>query len=170
MKTCLDCKELKGVSLFSKDKHRHDGLYVYCKACVKIRGQKRYVENKDKIKATNKAWKDANKESYRAQQRAYSKVYKQTLDGKYTEYKGGATKRNYAFELTKEAFATYWQNPCHYCNSTIETIGLDRKDNSIGYIETNVVSCCKRCNRAKDTMTTEEYVTHCQRVMENACR
>ena len=34
---------------------------------------------------------------------------------------------------------------------------IDRIDNSKGYIKGNVVSCCKKCNTAKNTMTTEEF-------------
>lgn len=168
MKICVKCKEDKDLCEFSKDKKRSGGLYIYCKACVRVLNQKRYLENTEKINVRNRAWKEANKESYLAQQRIYSKEYYSTIEGKYVQYKSGATKRNYTFELTKEVFAAYWQNPCHYCGDEIDTIGLDRKDNALGYAETNIVSCCKRCNRAKDTMTAEEYLAHCQRVVENS--
>ena len=50
--------------------------------------------------------------------------------------------------------------PCYYCgleNTSVAGVGLDRLDNSIGYILKNVVSCCTECNRAKsDKFTSEE--------------
>jgi hypothetical protein len=35
--------------------------------------------------------------------------------------------------------------------------GVDRIDSSIGYIDTNIVPCCKHCNTAKNTMTNKEF-------------
>jgi hypothetical protein len=31
-------------------------------------------------------------------------------------------------------------------------------DNNLGYIKGNVVSCCGRCNRAKGTMNSDEFL------------
>ena len=39
-----------------------------------------------------------------------------------------------------------------------------RGKNEIGYIETNCVTCCKNCNKAKGTLTTEEFLEVCSRV------
>ena len=36
--------------------------------------------------------------------------------------------------------------------------GLDRVDNSRGYEPSNVVPCCRRCNRAKDDMSSQEFM------------
>jgi hypothetical protein len=163
-KVCACCKEEREYELFSKDKKRSDGLYVYCKPCVKEKSAQRYLENKDSINEKARAWKEKNRDSYLAQQRAYNKIYAQTPDGKYREYKGGATKRNYEWALSKEAFMTYWQKPCDYCGDPIETVGIDRIDNSAGYTADNTIPCCYICNRAKDTMTREDYMAHCRKV------
>jgi 5-methylcytosine-specific restriction endonuclease McrA len=34
---------------------------------------------------------------------------------------------------------------------------LDRADSTLGYIPTNVVPCCKVCNRAKSDMTRSDF-------------
>jgi hypothetical protein len=59
---------------------------------------------------------------------------------------------------------------CHYCNSEIfwaaKAIGrlgqkynLDRKDNNLGYLKSNVVVCCWRCNETKsDRFTYEQFL------------
>ena len=61
------------------------------------------------------------------------------------------------FTLTYEDFLTFWQQPCSYCGDPIKTVGLDRVDNSKGYIKDNVVSCCKHCNTWKHTATQADF-------------
>lgn len=36
--------------------------------------------------------------------------------------------------------------------------GIDRMDNSLGYISGNVVTCCQICNRAKGAMLLEDFM------------
>ena len=66
----------------------------------------------------------------------------------YSHYKYDATKRGYEFALTREEFETLITNPCYMCNYDGVT-GIDRKDNTIGYIITNCRSCCYSCNMSK---------------------
>ena len=82
----------------------------------------------------------------------------------------GAEKRSYAFELSKEQIRSLCTQDCHYCgspptqslarddlNGTFIYNGIDRVDNSKGYVEGNVVSACKHCNRAKRKMGYETF-------------
>jgi hypothetical protein len=73
LKECASCKDIKDIKMFSKDKNRPDGHFVYCKACVKIRSRERYLKNTESILKKNKMWKDENREHYLAQQRDYQK-------------------------------------------------------------------------------------------------
>lgn len=165
MKHCKDCDLNKPLDLFSNDKNRTDGKYVYCKACVKKRSRKRYLKNSEAINAKNKAWKEENKETYLAQQRAYSKVYSQTFDGRYGHYKNGTAAKKYGWELDKELFESFWQKDCHYCGDSIDTVGIDRADSSIGYRLDNVVSCCETCNKIKLHHETEFLKEHMQKML-----
>ena len=88
------------------------------------------------------------------------------IHGKYRAYKASAEKRNLVFELTKDDFKSFWQKPCYYCDAPIELIGIDRKDNSLGYILDNCLSCCKYCNKGKSDSTYEEYIERCRRIAE----
>lgn len=166
MKKCSKCKEIKELGCFSKDKKRPDGLYLQCKPCVKEASRKRYLNNKDEINAKTKKWKQDNKEAYLAQQREYNKDYIKTPSYKYREYRNGAIDRNYEFDISFDEFMSYWQKPCAYCGVEIETVGLDRVDNSLGYSIGNIQTCCFRCNRSKDTFSKQEYIEHCKRVVE----
>lgn len=95
----------------------------------------------------------------------------------YGQYKRKALKRNYVFELSLDEFMEIINKPCHYCGTaksntwrynkgsvTIEYNGIDRKDNSKGYIIGNVVSCCGTCNRMKMDMDYESFIKHCKRI------
>ena len=84
----------------------------------------------------------------------------------YARYKRGADSRGYAFELSIEQFNLLWKQPCYYCNTVVDTIGIDRKDNTIGYVESNVVSCCRTCNFMKHTMSDTEFINKCIKIAQ----
>ncbi len=87
-------------------------------------------------------------------------------------YKRNAKLYNRAWELSEEEFLKLTQEPCHYCgtlafseiklkygmNGGYAYNGIDRVDNSVGYIPSNVVTCCKRCNGAKSDMSYDDFV------------
>jgi hypothetical protein len=82
----------------------------------------------------------------------------------YGDYQRSAKKRKLEFALSRERFAELIQQPCYY--NQIEKSnnyngyrynGLDRIDSTKGYIEGNVVPCCKYCNRAKSDMRPDSF-------------
>lgn len=90
----------------------------------------------------------------------------------YNSYINKAAKRNLNFDLTESDFIEITQQPCYYCGTapsnmvnkckSVDTFiynGIDRWDNTLGYIKSNCVPCCKTCNYAKNTMTADEYKT-----------
>lgn len=97
---------------------------------------------------------------------ARSRKYFQTLKGRYASYKDGAKVRKIYFNMTIEEFSEFWKKPCTYCGDAIETIGLDRVENSIGYVKENVVSACPICNYAKKTMGFDEFISWVKKVAE----
>lgn len=79
-------------------------------------------------------------------------------------YKNGAKKRGYTYNLSKELEETLIQSNCYYCGSPPANhylgrtyMGIDRIDNSRGYEPDNVVPCCTTCNFAKRKMSVEEF-------------
>ena len=61
MKICLKCQIEKLISEFGKQKSQKDGLYPWCKTCVKERYNSYYLKNKSQILFDNKQWRDNNK-------------------------------------------------------------------------------------------------------------
>lgn len=43
--------------------------------------------------------------------------------------------------------------------------GIDRKNNTLGYLPDNVVPCCKTCNWAKGKKSYEEFMEYLRRVV-----
>lgn len=79
----------------------------------------------------------------------------------YKRYKSGALRRGHTFDITFEEFNKLWNIPCNYCKKPIAHIGIDRKDNSIGYVTSNIIPCCTTCNLMKGKLTHEEFITKC---------
>jgi hypothetical protein len=92
-----------------------------------------------------------------------------------------ARNRGYAYDLEDTFALNLMQQPCFYCgvppsqiiqrgNSTGEFFynGIDRVDNSRGYVADNVVSCCKYCNVAKQTRSVNKFLEWVRRVYEHS--
>jgi hypothetical protein len=47
---------------------------------------------------------------------------------------------------------------------SIALSGIDRLDNSKGYVSGNVVPCCSVCNHAKHNLASDRYIEHCKAV------
>lgn len=88
----------------------------------------------------------------------------------FRNIENGAKIRSYVFDLTKNQVRNLVTQNCHYCgrppaqiansggaNGTFVYNGIDRVNNDEGYIENNIVSCCKTCNFAKRSMGVEEF-------------
>lgn len=93
----------------------------------------------------------------------------------FNRYKSGAKKRNLEFDLSINHFTTLIYSTCFYCSNYpnnkfkwrtkgIRKVyknynGVDRLDNKKGYNSTNCVTCCFVCNRMKNIMDSEAFLT-----------
>ena len=98
----------------------------------------------------------------------------------YSVYKHNADKRNLLYTITIEDFRKLTSSSCYYCNDapmyshsgvTCSTPyvynGVDRVDNTIGYVLENCVPCCRICNWMKRTQSQKDFVTKCAKITEN---
>lgn len=112
---------------------------------------------------------------------------KLTLDELYLSvmrhhFKRGAIDRNLSYELSDDLLVFLTKSNCNYCNKLpYNTIGVSRKempriiyqgidriDSSKGYIESNVVPCCKVCNFAKMALTTNDFLSHIEAIYKHS--
>lgn len=102
--------------------------------------------------------------------RIYSKTPKRKFLQARQRFSTG--KRRIQFLLTFKEYLSLIKNPCFYCNSKIDEmgLGLDRVDNSIGYMITNVVSCCNICNRMKSILPFDFFLNRLKSVYNNLKR
>lgn len=88
-------------------------------------------------------------------------------------------KTGLELRLTKWDFVTLSGSPCFYCGDwpnqrlpgdlyrrhpDFRYTGIDRRDNAIGYIITNLVSCCWSCNRMKGTMAEADFIDQATKI------
>ena len=101
-------------------------------------------------------------------------------------YKNGAKSRSFQFSLTNEEIKALIYNNCFYCGDApadkkhfysykegkdddyfIETNGIDRIDNSIGYTKKNTVTCCKTCNQMKSNLSLDLFLNKINKIHNN---
>jgi thymidine kinase len=94
-------------------------------------------------------------------------------------YKKNAKQAGRVWEISEEKFDLLTSAICHYCGAKPTNTyrlstgcgeftynGLDRKDSSKGYMEENVVSCCKTCQKCKSSMPYDEFLAFLRRAGE----
>jgi hypothetical protein len=103
-----------------------------------------------------------------------------------SKYKQVARRRGLPWGLTDQEFAVLIKGSCYYCGSppgnvfhgsknrgsgkqrkTISSVvynGVDRKNNDLGYVPDNVVSCCATCNYSKRIQSAEAFLSHVQSI------
>jgi hypothetical protein len=82
----------------------------------------------------------------------------------YSKYITSANARKIEFKIDKSIFTIITNKPCYLCgkcNTEYHQNGLDRINSSIGYLESNVYSCCGNCNYMKNNYTYKEFMDKC---------
>lgn len=89
------------------------------------------------------------------------KLSKLDIKRRLTKLKRSAKKRNIKVEVNEAFYKKLLEMGCIYCGRDLsfeKGYCIDRHDNSKGYIMSNLSPCCKRCNRAKGTMSHWEFI------------
>lgn len=82
-------------------------------------------------------------------------------------YKYWAKRKNLAFEISEDDFEGIRFDACRYCRRKPlenERFGVDRLDNSLGYVEGNCVTACSECNYMKSSYIESEFLKICSTV------
>lgn len=65
-KTCTKCKVEDDLSSFNKDKTRTDGLFPWCRTCIKANNKTKYIANKEAYNLARKLDYQKKKDAYKA--------------------------------------------------------------------------------------------------------
>ncbi len=98
----------------------------------------------------------------------------------FNDYIRNAKKHNRSFLLNKDEFRFFTKQNCYYCNDKPSNIsknyelngeyiynGIDRVDNNMGYEIKNCVTCCRICNKMKETLPQKEFINHLRKIIKN---
>lgn len=192
-KICNICKEEKEYTLFTNCKTGKYGKSRTCKECKRIKQIEWRKLNQDLTKEYNEKnrwrhrarWKkyyynrsEERKEldrdiarqkalKYAHERRKKDRAKSNTIKGVFNAYVKAARKRGYVFYLPISMFKFYWKKHCYYCGEEMKKVGFDRKNNSIGYLISNIVPCCGQCNRMKMVLDGDTFLSHCIKVAKH---
>jgi hypothetical protein len=145
-KQCQECRKVTS----REERKRNAAQYAK-------RASEWYSENRELSLRRSKKWRETHPDYARinsAKQRQ-----ERPLEFRLWQYKGGAKSRGIIYDLPDALFYDLITDVCYYCHASVDPLnGIDRVDNRLGYVYGNVVSCCARCNRAKDTMTVYQFI------------
>ena len=86
---------------------------------------------------------------------------------RYGSYKEKAARAKIPFELSMNQFIYFWNLDCYYCDSQITSTRLNLINNSAGYILSNVVSCCRQCQKFKGDLSHQKFINLCSTISNN---
>ncbi len=85
---------------------------------------------------------------------------------RYREYKRRAARISSTFNLSENEAKDLFERECYYCDFKQQEIlnGIDRICNELGYIDTNLVTCCTTCNMMKSTHDEATFILMCAQI------
>ena len=103
-----------------------------------------------------KNWRDRNPEKMEEANRKR----RESIEAHFKIYQRSARLKKLEFTFSEEEFKTIITQNCYYCNTTDEKgfNGIDRMNQSVGYIQSNGVSCCIMCNWLKGSLDSATFI------------
>jgi hypothetical protein len=92
--------------------------------------------------------------------------------GSYNRHRQVAEDREISTTLTYDEFKCLIRD-CEYCGRSVEelgSMGIDRVDNTLGYVFSNCVPCCGTCNTMKMALGLSEFLDHVRRIADHQMR
>jgi hypothetical protein len=166
LQKCFYCNyqkagEVNGIDRVDNNKGYMEGNVVTCcETCNLAKSSQNPQEFVDKLHAihlyitTNKVISEEIVEKWKS-------TYLSKKTANYKTYVRGANTRNIAFLLSEIQFSETVQKPCYLCGlaaSATYSNGIDRFDNSKGYVEENCRPCCGHCNLLKKDIQYDDIL------------
>jgi hypothetical protein len=110
-----------------------------------------------------KAWRDKNKEKMNE----VNENKKNSKTQNYNVYKRSAEYKNLEFTITYDEYVDIVDKECHYCGIIQDKgfNGIDRKNQTKGYVADNCVSCCQMCNYMKGSTIDEVFLKRAEHIL-----
>jgi hypothetical protein len=139
LKLSHKCKECQSddIPLYNLKK-----AFYLCKDCTKKKAKKRYLENRE-------AYLHQASGRYKSIDRAYGTKAWAQITRAGLKYFDREKNKHPICDISNEDLFEIIKKPCSYCDDSIDRIGVDRIDNEIGHIKTNLVPSCYSCNQTR---------------------
>jgi hypothetical protein len=187
-KTCIDCRANNKIQDAKRDKERRNELARKNEAKSERKEvKKKWAENnyeKVALKTMNYRQRkmEEDQEGYLANNADQAKKWRENHPEKmiesnenkknskelqYNVYGRNANLKNLEFTISFDDYSNVVTKECHYCGLIQEKgfNGIDRKDQSAGYIIDNCVSCCKMCNYLKGSTCEEVFIKRAEHIL-----
>lgn len=146
-----------------------------CKKCYNSQAYYKSYREREKAKDLKEFLRRnaENAKRYRDEHPEIKEIYNskrlKDVNLKIDTIRKSAASRGIEFiESDVEIFRVKVTLPCTYCEWYDENVlnGLDRIDNSCGYVDANTVTCCKVCNYIKSTHTVQSFYDRVERIYQ----
>jgi hypothetical protein len=157
VKPCFYCNyqkngEVNGIDRLDNQKgYVDDNVVPCCETCNILKGTQHPQEFIDKIKAIYDYQINKHPISNELIEK-WASTYRSKKIPNYKIYLKGANSRNISFELSEVEFSEIINQSCYLCGLA-GINGIDRFDNSKGYLLENCRPCCGHCNLMKKDRT-----------------
>lgn len=163
-KICQNCgKE------FTKDYNRSvrdfNERARFCSNKCKVYKQEKFYKHWQGKRRPDLAGTEAARTMFKPKQIPWNKgtaVGTDPVKVKLTTYRATAKKRGYIFEVTLGQMREFLAGECAYCGE--KPTGIDRVDNSLGYVEGNMVASCGVCNHMKWILSKDDFIAKCRQI------
>jgi hypothetical protein len=155
--------EVNGIDRLNNNQgYQEDNVVPCCEPCNIMKGSQHPQEFIDKLYAIHIFLGTATPISEDLIEK-WKTTYVSKTPVVYKTYAKNANTRNLQFTLSDEDFAEMIAKPCYLCGVEGST-GIDRFNNSIGYLKENCRPCCGHCNLLKKDIQYEKLIysaEHC---------
>lgn len=162
VKRCLKCREKDARQKKKPDVKEKRNARQKEKQYYKAHREKKRSEDEEAYLKRNsecmKSWRAKNKD-HLAKWRTNNVNYRLKGIKQQAKLKG----YTWSEDMDEEACVAMMTSPCFYCEYKSEESvnGIDRMDNTKGYVKENCVGCCKRCNFIKKSLDAHTFVERC---------
>jgi len=153
----------------------------YCQECgiIKARNYHSVPKNKITARVKHEKWRETNLSE--GGDRALRWYFARQMGG----YRKRAQKFGLSIDITPDFMVSLFhlqEGRCYYTGEVLDwnsygkkhpssdSMSVDRKDPTIGYVKTNVVLCTYRVNTMKGRATEEQFIMSCRNIIKKAER
>lgn len=168
VKPCFYCDDKKEGEVHGIDRVDNQKGYIEenvvpcCETCNVLKGSQHPQEFIDKMQAIH-IYQTIKQAISSELVEKWSTTYLSKTTPSYKTYAKGANSRNIEFKLSEPEFSEIITQSCYLCGLSDKN-GIDRFDNTKGYLLANCKPCCGHCNLMKKDRSYESILRNAEHI------